>query len=174
MLGWTQKTSTRLPWPWTTEHIEIALRSVTEIVFPFRALETQKQWMTRHFKKPYSLSAKKTAAGISRLNNYLPSFPKATAASKFSEKELVEILEVALPASWRKTMDLKGFIPANNDFKMLLDEMEIIERNKTPIKNEQDDDDDDNKKEKKVKFGKFEKNAKNKWQQYYSTIMGKI
>lgn len=149
-----------VPVPMTTEHIEMSLRSVTEIVFPFRALETQKQWMTRHFKKPYNLSSKKTAAGISRLNNYLPSFPKATASSKYSDQELVEILEVALPSSWRKAMDLKGFIPANNDFKKLLDQMEIIERNETPVKHERDDDNDEDKKEKKVKFAKFEKKAK--------------
>jgi hypothetical protein len=143
----------------TVEHIELSLRSVTEIVFPFRALEIQKQWMTRHFKKPFGLSAKKTAAGISRLNNYLPYFPLATAASKFSETELIALLEVALPASWRKTMDLKGFIPANNDFKKLLGEMEVIERNETPVKQDRDDE-DDNKKEKKVKFAKNEKRAK--------------
>jgi hypothetical protein len=57
-------------------------------------------------------------------------------------------------------MDLKGFIPANKDFKELLDEMEIIERNEAPVKHERGDDDDDDKKEKKVKFGKFEKKAK--------------
>ena len=148
------------PLEMTSEHIEESLGAVAEIVFPFRALEIQKQWMTRHFKKPYSLSSKKTAAGISRLNNYLPSFPKATAASKYSESELVEILEVALPASWRKAMDLKGFIPADNDFKSLLDQMEIIERNETPVKHERDDDDNDDKKEKKVKFAKSENKAK--------------
>jgi hypothetical protein len=34
----------------TKEHIKIALRAVTEIVFPFRALENQKQWMNRYFR----------------------------------------------------------------------------------------------------------------------------
>jgi hypothetical protein len=124
-------------------------------------LEIQKQWMTRHFKKPYNLSSKKTAAGLSRLNNYLPNFPTATASTKFSEKELVEMLEVALPSSWRKAMDLKGFIPSKNDYKELLAQMEIIERNEVPVKHERNNDnDDDDKNDKKVKFAKSEKGAK--------------
>jgi hypothetical protein len=149
-----------VPLPMTVEHIESSLRSVTEIVFPFRALEIQKQWMTRYFKKPFNLSSKKTAAGISRLNNYLPYFPLATATSKYTEAELVEILEVALPVSWRRTMDLKGFVPNRNNFKALLGQMEVIERNETPAKQDNIDDDDENKKGKKVKFAKFEKKAK--------------
>ena len=55
-------------------------------------------------------------------------------------------------------MDLKGFIPSNNDFKSLLAEMEIIERNETPVKPERDDDDDNKKQDKKVKFA----NSQNK------------
>ena len=116
--------------------------------------------MTRHFKNPFNLSAKKTAAGLSRLNNYLPHFPSATNSSKYSDSELVELLEVALPSSWRKAMDLKGFIPSNNDYKALLEQMEIIERNETPVKHERDDDDDDKKNHQKNKFAKSEKNAR--------------
>ena len=149
-----------VPLVMSLEHVETALRAVTDIVFPFRALEIQKLWMTRHFKKPYNLSSRKTAAGISRLNNYLPNFTKTTAASKYSEPELIEILDVALPDSWRKTMDLKGFIPANKDFKALVDQMELIERNETPMKTPREEESDDDRKEKKVKFAKFEKKTK--------------
>jgi hypothetical protein len=34
--------------PLTEDHVEQALRAVTETVFPFCALETQKQWMSRY------------------------------------------------------------------------------------------------------------------------------
>jgi hypothetical protein len=140
----------------TLEHIESSLRSVTEIVFPFRALETQKQWLTRYFKKPYELSTQKTAAALSRLNNYLPSFPLGTPADKYSEPELVKLLEFALPQRWRTAMDLKGFIAADNDWKTFVDEVERIERNDTVVRRERNDDDDNdnNKKDKKVKFAK--------------------
>jgi hypothetical protein len=136
----------------TLEHIESSLRSVTEIVFPFRALETQKQWMTRDFKKPYDLSSKKTAAALSRLNNYLPAFPLGTPADKYSEQELVKLLEFALPQRWRTAMDLKGFIASDNDWKSFVDECERIERNDTVVRRERDD--DNNKNDKKVKFAK--------------------
>ena len=138
----------------TLEHIEISLRSVTDIVFPFRALEVQKQWMTRYLKKPYDLSTKKTAAALSRLNNYLPLFPLGTPASKYTESELVGLLEFALPNKWRTLMDLKGFVPADNDYKTLVDECERIERNEMVVKRERNDDDDNNKNNKKVKFAK--------------------
>ena len=141
----------------TLEHIEQSLRSVTEIVFPFRALETQKQWLTRYFKKPYDLSTQKTAAALSRLNNYLPSFPLGTPADKYSEQELVKLLEFSLPQRWRTAMDLKGFISADNDWKSFVEEVERIERNDTVVRRERNDDDDNdnnNKKDKKVKFAK--------------------
>jgi hypothetical protein len=32
------------------DHVELALRAVSETVFPLRALETQKQWMSKHMK----------------------------------------------------------------------------------------------------------------------------
>ena len=144
----------------TTEHIELALRAVTEIVFPFRALEVQKQWMTRYLKIPYDLSTKKTAAALSRINNYLPSFPLGNQASKYTESELVNLLEFALPAKWRTLMDLKGFVPADNDYKSLIEECERIERNEQTGKQDREDDDDDNKKDKKVKFAKNQNNKK--------------
>jgi hypothetical protein len=35
--------------------------------------------------------------------------------SKFSESKLIGLLEFALPTKWRKLMDLKGFVLADND-----------------------------------------------------------
>jgi hypothetical protein len=101
--------------PMTVEHVETSLRAVTDIVFPFRALVTQKRWMSRHMKKPYDLPVKKFATALSRINNYLPYFPEGTAESKYTEEELVEIMEFALPTSWRRDMDLKGFVVKDND-----------------------------------------------------------
>jgi hypothetical protein len=34
--------------PLTADHVKESLRAVTTIVFPFRALETQKQWMNKY------------------------------------------------------------------------------------------------------------------------------
>ena len=64
------------PVPMTNEHIEEAMPAVTDIVFPFRALENQKIWMTRYMKKPYNLPTKSFVAAVSRINNYLPFIPE--------------------------------------------------------------------------------------------------
>jgi hypothetical protein len=49
----------------TEEHVEKALRAVSETVFPFCALETQKQW-----------TAKTMTNAMSKINNFLPYFPE--------------------------------------------------------------------------------------------------
>jgi hypothetical protein len=149
-----------VPIPLTVDHVEVSLRAVTTIVFPFRALETQKQWMNKYMKKPYDMSTKVMSTALSRINNYLPSFPDGDANSKFTESELVGMLDFSLPASWRKAMDLKGYVASQHDRKSLVDQCEMIERNETPIKHDRDDDNDNNKNRKKTRFAKSE--TKNK------------
>jgi hypothetical protein len=53
----------------TEETIEDGLNAVAHMVFPFRALENQKQWMRRRMKKPKELSIRKYVAAVGRLNN---------------------------------------------------------------------------------------------------------
>jgi hypothetical protein len=144
----------------TNEHVEKSLRAVTTKVFPFRALEIQRQWMIRTMKKPYDLSTADTASALSRLNNYLPSFPEGTVASKFSEQELIGLLEWSLPHSWRKQMDLKGFIPSLGTKRELIEHCERIERNESTTNDKEKRDNNNNKNNKKNKFAKFENNNK--------------
>ena len=59
----------------TQERIENSLRAVTSVVFPFRALETQKIWMNRNMRKPFDMESRTMAAALSRINNWLPLFP---------------------------------------------------------------------------------------------------
>ena len=77
----------------TMEHVKIALEAVTTTVFPHRALEIQKLWMNRRMFKPAELTTRQTAAAITRLNNCLPLFPGGSDASKFTEQEIVGLLE---------------------------------------------------------------------------------
>jgi hypothetical protein len=148
--------------PLMADHVEESLWAVTTIVFPFCALETQKQWMNRYMKKPFDLSAKMMSTALSRINNYLPSFPDGDASSKFTDAELVGLLDFSLPASWRKAMDLKGYVASQHDKKLLGNQCKIIKQNKTLIKHDQDDDNDNdnNRNCKKIKFAKSE--SKNK------------
>ena len=84
----------------TPEHVAMALQAVTTTVFPYRALEMQRQWMQRKMHKPADLSTRQMAAAINRLNNALPLFPLGSTESKFSDREIVGLLEWSLPQAW--------------------------------------------------------------------------
>jgi hypothetical protein len=157
--AWTDPNAAALI-PLMAHHVKESLCAVTTIVFPFRALETQKQWMNKYMKKPYDLSAKMMSTALSCINNYLPSFPDGDANSKFTDAELVRLLDFSLPTSWRKAMDLKGYVASQHDKKLLVDQCKMIKRNETLLKHDQDDDNDNNRNCKKIKFAKFE--TKNK------------
>jgi hypothetical protein len=144
----------------TADHVQESLCAVTTFVSPFRTLETQKQWMNKYMKKPHNLSAKMMSMALSRINNYLLSFLDGDANSKFTDAELVGLLDFSLPAIWRKAMDLKGYVASQHDKKLLVDQCKMIQWNKTPLKHDQDDDNDNNRNRKKIKFAKSE--TKNK------------
>lgn len=114
--------------PITAAHVDTALEAVAAVVFPHRSLEIQKIWMNRGLYKPSNLSTRSTSAAISRLNNSLPFFPSGTEADKFSENELIGLLEWSLPSLWREQFDLKGYIPTTDTRRKLIAECEAIER----------------------------------------------
>jgi hypothetical protein len=146
--------------PLTEDHVEKALRAVSETVFPFRALETQKQWMSKYMKKPYDMTAKTMTNTMSKINNFLPYFPDAEPDSKYSESELIGILQYAVPDYYMAAFDQKDYIPTENSKAKFIAECERVERNTKPKSHERDDDDDDRKSNKKVKFAKSEKSNK--------------
>ena len=115
--------------PATVANVTKALGAVTMAVFPHRALETQKSWMQRGMKKPLTMTTRKLAAAVVRLNNLLPRFPGGNEESKFSDKELVGLLEQAIPARWRAKFDLDGYIPTDHDRAKFVTACEAIERN---------------------------------------------
>ena len=51
--------------PLTPEHVNTAMEAVSQMVFPHRALETQKLWMNRCMYKPCLLTTQGTSAAIS-------------------------------------------------------------------------------------------------------------
>jgi hypothetical protein len=145
--------------PLTVDHIGQAMDSVATAVFPHRALEIQKLWMNRGMRKPYNLWTRKTAAAITKINNSLPLFPLGIQDSKFSDQELVGLLEWSLPAHWRKKFDLDGYIPTLGTKAKLISECKAIERNEI-AKDKERKDNNDNNNNKINKFGKFVARAK--------------
>jgi Tfp pilus assembly protein PilE len=109
--------------------VDDALTAIAITVFPHRALEIQRLWMTRGMRKPYKMTTRKTAATITWINNALPLFPGGTDASKFSNTEVIGLLEWSLPPSWRSKFDLDGYIPTVDSKAKLIENCETIERN---------------------------------------------
>jgi hypothetical protein len=116
-----------------SDHVQEALKAVTDTVFPHCALEAQRLWMNRKIFKPVELTTRQMAASINRLNNALPFFPNATEASKFLEVELIGLLEWSLPVTWRAKFDLDGNILPLHPKTKLIEACEAIERNKISL-----------------------------------------
>ena len=114
--------------PLDKEMIKKAMQELAKTVFPFRALDKQKSWMERDMKKPRDLKVRKLSAAITRLNNELEFYPEGTEESKFDKKKLVQLIEWALPASWKYEFEKKGYIPSQHNKARLIQEAEIIER----------------------------------------------
>ncbi len=152
------------------EIVATALKAVTKSVFPHRALEIQKLWMQRGMKKPYNLSTRKTAAAITRINNALPLFPEGSEESKFSTKQIVELLEWCLPQAWRTKFDLDGYVPTHDSKARLIEACEAIERHQK----EEADSTSKKQKGKDKKDGKSTSGKKNSGDKtFYCSLHGK-
>jgi hypothetical protein len=102
--------------PMTEQHINDALLAVPNQIFPYCALKTQKQWMSKYARKPYEMGAcKQFVISMSQINKYIPFFPNATVLSKYSKEELLNILEFAVPPHWRKAFDLRDYLPTSDN-----------------------------------------------------------
>jgi hypothetical protein len=99
---------------------------------------------------------KQFVTAMSRINNYIQFFPNATVLSKYSEEELLNILEFAVPPHWRKAFDLRDYLPTSDDKARFISECERVEQNETK---ERDGSDNDRTNNKKSKFAKSEKSA---------------
>jgi hypothetical protein len=116
------------PLPLTVEVINKALKAVSHDVFPHRALSNQIRWMERRMRKPAGMGIRAFVATVTQMNAKLIRFPGATTDDLFKAERLVELLEFALPNSWRAKFDLAGYIPTDHDKSRLIAEGEQIER----------------------------------------------
>jgi hypothetical protein len=69
------------------------------------------------------------SAAVGRINNSIPLFTTATVDDKFSNAEIVELLEWSIPQKWRTKFDLEGYVPTLFDKTRLLTACEALERN---------------------------------------------
>jgi hypothetical protein len=67
-------------------------------------------------------------SAIVKINISLPHFPSITENSKFSDKELISLIELSLPQKWKAKFDLDGYIPIEHCKKCLVEACGVIER----------------------------------------------
>jgi hypothetical protein len=115
--------------------------------------------MSKYARKPYKMGAKQFATLMSRIYNYIPFFPNATVLSRYSKKELLGILEFAVPPHWRKAFDLRDYLPTSDNKARYIKECECVKWNEAPAAREHDNSDNDRRSNKKTKFAKSEKSA---------------
>jgi hypothetical protein len=89
--------------------------------------------MNRKMFKLVELTTRQMAASINRLDNALPFFPAATEASKFSEIELIGLLEWSLSATWGAKFDLDSYIPTLHSRAKLIEACEAIEQSENAV-----------------------------------------
>ena len=114
--------------PLSLKILEEAVVAVSKTVFPHRALEHQKLWMRRDMRKPKELTSRKLASAISRINNHLHLFPGASNDDKFSESEIVELMEFSIPQEWRTKFDSLGYIPSEDTKAVVIARCKVQER----------------------------------------------
>jgi hypothetical protein len=96
-------------------------------------LEIQKLWMRRAIRKPKDMTFRKLVAAVMKMNKSLSKVPGATYEDKFSNNDLLEILEWSLPAKWRAKFDLNRYVPSLHDKARLIAEAEAIKRAKDAL-----------------------------------------
>jgi hypothetical protein len=117
----------------TDETVSESLNAIAQMGFPFRALETQKQWMRRCMQRPKELSIWKTVVAVGRLSNSLPLFPNGRESNKFTHGKILEILEWSILEIWRTKFDLDGYVPTEFNKEWFMTECEAVEQNEPKI-----------------------------------------
>ena len=124
----------------TNETFEECLDKVGNLIFPKRALQSQKRYMRRNLRKPGTMKTCTYVARIMELNNYLPLFPRladGVEPTKLAEDEIKDLLEFGMPKSYQRAMALQGFDPMIHtitEFVEFCERLEAVETYDAPTK----------------------------------------
>ena len=111
----------------TVPHFEQVLNSLSDEVFPLRALAKQKRYMRKYVRKPRDIDVRTYVGLLTEMNANLAFFPDASEDDKLKEDEMVEILESSMPSSWHQQMIIQGFDPAEHSLHDLMDFCERLQ-----------------------------------------------
>lgn len=98
-------------------NVENMLKKLTKELFPKRALQKQRRGLHRYVMKLLEMKTSLFYARLVEMNKQLEQFPDGSAASKLPQDNIKEILEFALPKTWRMHMTLSCFVCADSTVK---------------------------------------------------------
>eukprot|EP00957_Ditylum_brightwellii_P058502 4436295-Ditylum_brightwellii.AAC.1 len=103
----------------TVDNLELCLNAVTIHVFLNKAYKLQKQYIWHMIQKTRHMSPHKWTARVIKLNNYLTEFPMLSRvkAKKMDQEEILEVLEIGIPTSWKFQMDKEGVDKSSSTVK---------------------------------------------------------
>ena len=130
----------------TVNHFDAAINELEAYVFSAKALSYQKRHMRRHMRKPSDVSVRVHLQRINQLNAELKEFPSYNDDQNLSEDELKELIEFAVPPSWRRETIAQGCDTLERPLEDTLEFFERLELVKGI---------EDNKKEEKPKANAF-------------------
>lgn len=115
-------TSTATGKPETDDTFLACWQALLVHVFPFRALETQRRFLRRYLRKPFSEKFRAYKNRLVDMNNDLARFPpNFNATQKLDVDELIDILQFGMPNKWQFNMVRDNFNPADHGLQDLVD-----------------------------------------------------
>jgi hypothetical protein len=104
-------------------------------VFPNNALTIQRQWFHRYLHKRIDNSMREFAARINEINAMMEEFPpEFKKEQQISDSEMKDLLEFAIPVSWRVKMAEHAFRPIEHSVPDIVDFCERLEFTENAMK----------------------------------------
>ena len=107
----------------TVPHFELCLDGVAKHVFSEKAGQIQKRYMQRNICYGKDNTVKEWVARVRELNGYLKDFSahNGNPTQPLDADELLNILEVGVPLSWRREFTVQGFNPADQGLRKFVE-----------------------------------------------------
>jgi hypothetical protein len=104
------------------------MKALSTHVFPKNALTIQRQWFHRYLHKRVENSMREFVARINEINAYMEEFPPGFKKSQtIDDSEMKDLLEFAIPISWRVKMAEHAFRPIEHTVPEIVEFCERLE-----------------------------------------------
>jgi hypothetical protein len=112
----------------TDANYTLCMQALSTHVFPKNALTIQRQWFHRYLHKRVDNSMREFVARINEINTMMEEFPPEFKKTQMiSDSEMKDLLEFAIPISWRVKMAEHAFRPIEHSVPDIVEFCERLE-----------------------------------------------